>query len=374
MPLELSRTDARRVAVRAQLLASPRPTDALAVVRHLTCLQMDLTAHVAPSADLVLWSRLGDGYSPDDLDDLLDERDLVEVAGFLRPAEDVALYRAEMAEWPGREPLTEWERELEGWVAVNHACHEDILTRLRAEGPLPAREIPDTCAVPWRSSGWTNHKNVQRMMDLLEQRGEVAVSSRENRERNWDLAERVFPEVEPVPFEEAAAERDRRRLAALGIARARVTVPPGEPNHVGEAGVEAVVEGVRGRWRVDPEELDTTFRGRTALLSPLDRLVFDRKRMGELFEFDYQLEMYKPAATRRWGYFALPVLHGDRLVARVDATTDAGRGVLRVDAVHWDDEPTRAQRHGVARELRSLARMTGVEPAGDGYARLTTGG
>ncbi len=374
MPLELSRRDARRVAVRAQLLAADRPTDALDVVRHLTCLQMDLTAHVAPNADLVLWSRLGAHYSPDDLDRLLDERDLVEVAGFLRPAEDVALYRAEMEEWPGHEPLTEWERELEGWVALNHACHEDILTRLRAEGPLPAREIPDTCAVPWRSSGWTHHKNVQRMMDLLERRGEVAVSSRENRERNWDLAERVYPEVEPVPLHAAAAERDRRRLAALGIARARVTVPPGEPNHVGEAGVEAVVEGVRGRWRVLPELLDTPFRGRTALLSPLDRLVFDRKRMAELFEFDYQLEMYKPAAKRRWGYFALPVLHGDRLVGKVDATTEQEQGSLRVDAVHWDEPPTAARRGAVLRELRSLARMVGVEATGDGLSALTARG
>lgn len=364
MPVELSRRDARRVAVRAQLLRTPRPADALEVVRQLTCLQMDLTAHVAPNADLVLWSRLGDGYSPAVLDRLLEERQLVEVAGFLRPAEDVALYLAEMAQWPGREPLREWQRELEGWVAANHACHDDILTRLRSEGPLPARDIPDTCAVPWRSSGWTNSKNVQRMLELLEQRGEVAVSSRENRERHWDLAPRVYPEVEVVPFDEAAAERDRRRLAALGIARSRAAETPNEPNHVGSAGVEAVVRGVRGTWRVDVALLDRPFRGRTALLSPLDRLVVDRRRMAELFEFDYQLEMYKPAATRRWGYFALPVLHGDRLVGKVDATTDLGRGLLRVDAVHWDDKPSAALCEGVRRELRSLAGMIGVEPVG----------
>ena len=218
--------------------------------------------------------------------------------------------------------------------------------------------------MPWRSSGWTHHKNVQRMLDLLEQRGEVAVSSRENRERNWDLADRVYPDVEAVPFDEAVAERDRRRLAALGIARARAPQTPGEPDHVGSAGVEAVVEGVRGTWRVDEALLDMPFSGRTALLSPLDRLVFDRRRMGELFEFDYRLEMYKPVAKRRWGYFALLVVHGDRLVGKVDATTDRDREVLRVDAVHWDDSPTAAARAGVRRELQSLARMLGVEPMG----------
>ncbi len=292
--------------MRAQLLDRDRPVDALEVVRHLNLVQMDLTAHVAPNADLVLWSRLGEAYTPDVLDDLLESRALVEVQGYVRPAEDVALFRAEMDAWPGVEPLSEWRRGIGAWVEANRSCRDDVLTRLRSEGPLPAREIPDTCVVPWRSSGWTNSKNVQRMLDMMEQRGEVAVSSRENRERNWDLASRVYPEVPTVPLEEAEAERDRRRLLALGIARARVTFPPGEPNHVGAAGEEAVIAGVRGRWRVEPRYLDGSFAGRTAVISPLDRLILDRKRMTEVFEFDYQLEMYKPAAKRRWGYFALP--------------------------------------------------------------------
>ncbi len=335
--------------------------DALEVARHLNLVQMDLTAHVAPNADLVLWSRLGAAYTPDILDDLLESRALVEVQGYVRPAEDVALFRAEMDAWPGVEPLSEWRREIEAWVEANRACREDVLTRLRSEGPLPARDIPDTCVVPWRSSGWSNSKNVQRMLDMMEQRGEVAVSSRENRERNWDLASRVYPEVPTVPSEEAEAERDRRRLLALGIARARVTFPPGEPNHVGAAGEEAVIEGVRGRWRVEPRYLDGSFAGRTAVLSPLDRLILDRKRMAEVFEFDYQLEMYKPAAKRRWGYFALPVLHGDRLVGKVDAQSDLGAGLLRVRAVHWDVEPSGALREGVEHELASLAAMVDLE-------------
>ncbi|NHA69534.1 DNA glycosylase AlkZ-like family protein [Phycicoccus flavus] len=360
---ELSRRDARRVAVRAQLLTADRPTDVLEVVRHLGLVQMDLTAHVAPHPDLLLWSRLGRAYTPDRLDDLLESRVVVELLGYLRPAEDLPLFRAEMAAWPGVEPVSEWRREIEAWVEDNRGCREDILARLRAEGPLPARELPDTTVVPWRSSGWTNSKNVQRMLDMMEQRGEVAVSSRENRERNWDLAARVHPDGPTVPYEEAETERDRRRLVALGIARARVTFPPGEPNHVNDAGEEAVVEGVRGRWRVDPQYLDGPFTGRTAVLSPLDRLLFDRKRMAELFEFDYQLEMYKPAAARRWGYFALPVLHGDRLVGKVDAHSDLDAGVLDVHAVHWDLEPSAAMREGVERELRSLAALVGVDLA-----------
>lgn len=358
--LQLSRRDARRLAVRGQLLASPRPTDVLGVVRRLGILQVDMTAHVAPSADLVLWSRLGSSYDPDELDRLFEERSLVEVEGLLRPAEDLALFRAEMAAWPGPPPRSEWQEDVAEWLDTNRACHEDVLERLRADGPLPLRELPDTCVLPWRSSGWNRDRNVRMLVTHLESRGEVAVAAREGRERLWDLTHRVFPDTAVVPLEEARAERDRRRLAALGIARARTTQHPLEPNDVGEAGVEAVVEGVRGRWRVDPELLDEPFRGRTVLLSPLDRLVADRKRMTELFAFDYQLEMYKPVAARRFGYWALPVLHGDALVGKVDATTDRGDGVLRVDAVHWD-ERTPAAAEGVERELRGLARWLGLD-------------
>ena len=276
---QLSRQEARRIAVRAQLLDAERPTDLLEVVRRLWVVQVDLTAAVAPSADLVLWSRLGRAYRPDDLDTVLADRDLVEYEGLLHAAEDMALFRADMRDWPGRPPLREWQEDTADWVEANSVCRDDILQQLRAEGPLPARELPDTCAVPWRSSGWNTGKNVLMLLNCMERRGEVAVSGREGRERLWDLADRVLPDDPAVPWQEAAAERDRRRLASLGIARARATQTLGEPNDVADAGEPAVVEGVRGTWRVDPAQLGRPFRGRTALLSPLDRLVFDRKRM-----------------------------------------------------------------------------------------------
>jgi uncharacterized protein YcaQ len=192
---------------------------------------------------------------------------------------------------------------------------------------------------------------------------------REGRERLWDLAERVHPDVPALPAEEAAAERNRRRLAGLGIARAKGPAMPVESDDVGEAGVTAVVDGVRGRWKVDPDQLaagDEPFSGRTALLSPLDRLVYDRKRLAELFEFDYQLEMYKPASQRRWGYYALPILHGDRLVGKADLTSDHARGVLRVNAIHEDAPFTRAVRAAVHAELEDLSRLLGLELDMDG--------
>jgi uncharacterized protein YcaQ len=352
---KLSRQDARRIAVRAQLLDADRPTDLQDVVQRLTLLQVDHVQAVAPSADLVAWSRMGSAYSPAELRAALAARVLVELQMMVRPAEDLSLYLAAMAAWPGTE-LSDWQAARRDWVAANDACRRDVLRRLEELGPQRARDLPDTCQQPWGSSGWNNNRNVGRLLEMMEARGEVAVSGHEGRDRLWDLAERVYPEVDPVPAAEARRTRDELRLRSLGLARARSPMCPGEPQDVGEAGEPAVIEGVRGQWRVEPSLLGQPFRGRTALLSPLDRLVFDRRRMEELFAFDYQLEMYKPKASRRWGYYALPVLHGDRLVGKVDATADRKAGVLRVDAIHEDlpfDEATSA---AVRNEIEDLAR------------------
>jgi uncharacterized protein YcaQ len=353
---ELSRIDARRLAVQAQLLDAARPAGLRELVRHLTFLQLDPISAVAPSADLVAWSRLGSSYSPADLRGALEDRSLVELEALIRPAEDVALYRADMTDWPGRGELRDWQVYRRDWVRANDACRRDILARLEASGPLAMRDLPDTCTKPWDSTGWTNNRNVEKMLDFMVARGEVAVAGRQGRERLWDLATRIYPDGPVVPAEEAQRLRDERRLRALGIARARAPESPVEPADVGEAGEPAVVEGVKGHWRVDPSLLGRPFSGRTALLSPFDRLVHDRKRALELFDFDYQLEMYKPAAKRRWGYYALPVLHRDRLIGKVDATADRKAGVLRVDAIHEDEPFTKAVAAAVRRELKDLAR------------------
>jgi uncharacterized protein YcaQ len=358
---ELSRQQARRIAVRAQLLDADRPTDALDVVRHLGFLQVDLTRVVAHHADLALWTRLGAGYDPGDLEELLGNGALVEHHALLRPSEDIALLRADMDAWPGEPPLREWQEDLADWVAANDGCRREILAMLRAEGPTAARDLPDTCEVPWRSSGWTNDKNVMKLLECMEQRGEVAVASREGRERRWDLAERIHPGDPAIPAEEAHRTMAARRLRALGLARPRALEAWHEPYEVRDVGEPARVEGVRGAWRVDPALLDGGFEGRAAILSPLDRLVFDRKRMEDLFGFDYQLEMYKPAAARRWGYWAMPVLDGDELVGKVDATADREAGVLVVDAVHEDGDWSARRRARVEAELGALGEWLGLE-------------
>ncbi|MDQ6659127.1 MAG: winged helix DNA-binding domain-containing protein [Actinomycetota bacterium] len=358
---QLSASDARRIAVRAQLLAAPRPTELLGVVRQLTLLQYDQTAAVAPNADLILWSRLGSSYSPRDLQRLLDNGTLVELQGMIRPRDDMVLYRAEMADWPGRGELRDWQEANREWVEANDECRIDILERLEVSGPLTSRELPDTCAVPWISSGWNNNRNVLQLLEIMARRGEVAVAGRRGRDRLWDLAFQVYPDDPVVPADDALRIRNERRLAALGIARSRSLECPVEPADVGGVGEPAVIDGVKGTWRVDPAQLGQSFAGRTALLSPLDRLVFDRARMVDLFDFDYQLGMYKPAAKRRFGYFALPILYGEKLVGKLDATADRKSGVFRVDAIYRDVTFSKTMTVAVDREITELARWLGLE-------------
>jgi uncharacterized protein YcaQ len=353
---ELTKEQARQIAVRAQLLDAQRPTSLLGVVERLTLLQIDPTAAIAPTADLVLWSRLGSSYRPDELKRALEEeRTLFELDALIRPMADLGLYLAYGDRWTRYDSILDWMRK-------NDRFRRDIVKLLRKSGPLASRDIPDTCAVPWKSSGWTNDRNVTQMLEFMALAGEVAIAGRVGRERLWDVPERVYPtKLDIPPVEDAEGIKNERRLAALGIARRKRPGQPLEPWHVGEAGEPAVVEGVAGEWRVDPAYLGGGFEGRTALLSPFDRLVHDRGRAEELFDFEYGLEMYKPAAQRRWGYYALPILHGDRLVGKLDAAVDRKTGVLRVNAIHEDVKFTRATTKAVQAELQDLADWLEVE-------------
>jgi uncharacterized protein YcaQ len=345
------------------MLGTPRPTDLVDVARQLTLLDIEPTAAVAPSVDLVLWSRLGRRYAPYELEVLLENGVLLELRSMIRPSEDIALYRAEMAALRNEHDLTGWRRSVSEWVKANDECRRDVLRELTTAGPLTTPELPDTCKVPWRSTGWTNNRNLTQLLEFMVLRGEVAVAGRRRGLRLWDLADRVYPDDPVPPLDEARRTRNELRLHSLGIARPRATQTGIEPSDVGEVGEPAVVEAVKGAWRVDPAYLEQAFRGRAALLSPIDRLVYDRKRMADLFEFDYQLEMYKPAAKRRWGYWALPILHGDTLVGKVDATADLPSGVLRVHAVHEDARFPAALRTAVDTEIADLAGWLGLEVA-----------
>lgn len=362
MVVELTVEQARRIAVRAQALEATRPADVLDVARRLTFVKVDPVSAIAPNADVVLWSRLGEGYDPAELTRGLEvDRTLFELDLMVRPMEDLRLFRPSMRRWPKHE-------RTRNWIEANDMFRRDILVRLSGSGPLPASEIPDTSAVAWSSTGWTNDRNVTTMLECLMMRGDIAVAARRDGQRLWDLAERVYPDVPELDASEAYIRRNERRLRSLGILRERKAAgSPNEPIDTRGIGEPARVEGLRGTWRVDPgalERVDESLAERTALLSPLDRLVFDRKRLEELFDFEYVLEMYKPRDQRRWGYWAMPILSGDRLIGKVDATADRAAGVLRVDAIHEDEPFTRDLVEAVFGELDSLAGWLGLEIGG----------
>ena len=223
------------------MLDAPRPTDLLTVVHQLTLLQIDPTAAVAPNADLVAWSRLGASYQPAHLQQALEQdRTLFELDAMVRPMSDLGLFLAAMASAPFYERAREWLR-------LNDRFRRDVLDLLATSGPLLSRDIPDTSAVPWQSSGWTGNRNVTQMLEYLMMRGEVAIAGRRGRQRLWDLAWRVYPPDTPViPADEALRVRNGRRLRALGIAREKRIAVPLEPWEVGDAGEPATVHGVPG--------------------------------------------------------------------------------------------------------------------------------
>lgn len=384
------------MAILAQRLGGPAPRrtpDAAAVLDVATalgCLQLDPTTAVARSQLLVLHSRLGD-VEPALLDHLAyEERALFEYwaheASYVCAA-DLPLHAWAMRTWPLGDTLR--SRRALAWLDANAAFRLRLLEQLAAEGPRRAREIENRAAVSFRHDGWTPQDwTVGRMLELLWQRGEVGVSRREAGQRLWDVAERCLP----APGLEAADGLDEREvvrtaaqrsLRALGIARlphvrahfTRHRYPCLEEVfahlHADELVEPVAVDGLAGEWWVHARDVDTLrelsadaypWRPRTALLSPFDNLVCDRARTELLFGFHHRLEIYVPAPKRRWGYFVLPILHGDALIGRADLLVDARTGTLVVKSL--DREPGAPRGRGVAtslrRELDRLARWRGA--------------
>jgi uncharacterized protein YcaQ len=350
----LTRDQARRIVVRAQLLEADRPSDVVGVAEELGAIKIDPTATIAPAEHTILFSRIGAAYDPSLLRRAVEsDRLLFEFDGAFRPVSLLPLMLPGMRRWPTHPSSREW-------LDANDAFRTEVLARLRAEGPLLATEIPDTARVSRPPDGWSGPNQVAHMLDFLQRQGEVAVAGREGRRRRWDLAERVYPSDLPeYEFDEAERMLDERRVQAAGIARLKSPWSP-----VGEAGEPAVVEGLRQRWRVDPEEiaaLDRDDGGRVAFLSPYDGMLFDRPRLRDLFEFEFVLEQFKPKAQRRYGFFAHPILMGDRFVGMLEAEVDREREVLNVAAVH-EFLPFDPEEHEMVRaEVADLADWLGVE-------------
>lgn len=359
-PHRLSRDDARRLVVRAQLLDADRPADVVEVAEQLGAIKIDPTATIAPSEQTIPWSRIGWSYEPGQLTKAVEvDRQLFEFDGRFHAASLLPMMVARMR---GRvfRPATL------AWLEANARFRADVLARLHAEGPLQATDIPDTSQVQVRDeAGWYGSNQVPRMLELLSYSGEVAIVGRSGRQRVWDVADRAFPpDLPEYSYDEAGAAIEERMLQAAGLARQKSPWTP-----VGSAGEPAIVEESTWKWRVDPAALaalDDDPGGRVAILNTYDRMLFDRPRLKELFGFDFVLEQFKPKSQRVYGYFAHPILVGDRFIGLLDAALDKKKETLVVTAVHelvpFEDEEAEM----VRAEIRDLADWLGVGVTGLG--------
>lgn len=362
----------RRLAVEGALLAGPRPPatadGVMAVVNRLGGLQLDPTRTIERTELLVLWSRLGN-YDRGLLDELLRERRLFEHAAFFRPIDRLPEFRTQQKVF--REAQTSWAGAAAKWIKANSTFHQSILDQLRSEGPLPSRALDtSTVATHWKSSGWTNNRDITRMLEFMDYRGEVAIHGREGAERRWDLAERVLPQVEELTYDEFLRRRSLNIVRRLGVANLmEIRARTGELPDIDRPYLRRVLDELteEGRliavdaktWRHAEADLDVK-PGLTTLLSPFEPLTKDRERTERLWSFRYKLEMYVPKEKREFGHYTLPVLHHDRLVGRLSAEMDRQANVLRVQGLHWEASPASTEATAVDLAVADLAKWLGA--------------
>jgi uncharacterized protein len=358
--MRFSRAAARALLLAAQDLEAPlgRPAtkdDVLESVRRMGVLQIDSIAVVARSPYLVLWSRLG-SYEPRWLDGLLAEGALFEYwshAACLIPIEDYGLYRRLMLE----------DREkTRAWFSAHPEEIGRVLGRVREAGEVRSAEFARTDG---RAGGWWEWKPEKRALEHLFAAGELMISRRDpNFHRVYDLRERVLGRALPG-WEDALAPsygEVRRTLALKAVRALGVSVARWVPDYfrTPKKGIADLLEGLADegallRARIEDwgepayvhpdnaELAEAAVSGGlrpslTTLLSPFDPVVWDRARTSELFGFEYRIEVYTPAARRRYGYYSLPILHRGALVGRLDAKAHRKQGLFEVKALHLEPD------------------------------------
>ena len=386
--LEIDQRVARRLAVDAQLLGaerqSPDRRGILATVDRIIWLQLDPTSAVARSHLLVLWSRLG-RYEREDVARLIykDQR-LFEWRAFVYPTRHLPFYLLAMR---SKSERYTYRRFRMAWMRKNLPLRRQVLSRLRREGPLATSAFDGREAVSWRSTGWTNERNASQMLEFLSAEGRVLVAGRAGQERLWDLTERCVP-ANALASSSTPAKLIRdatiRALRALGVGTAKQIseMLPGAVRPQVQRAIESLARSgdfvparvvtdagtLKGTWYVraaDAERipaLERSWSGRTTFLSPFDTLIRDRARTEALFGMRYRIEIYYPPAKRRYGYFAMPILHDDELIGRIDPRVDREKDALLINAVHLEPGVSRDRATGlaVARALDDLATFTGV--------------
>ncbi|WP_181799552.1 winged helix-turn-helix domain-containing protein [Kitasatospora acidiphila] len=387
--MAVSQAQARRLAISRQLLSGARPPAGAegvrAVCRSLRFLQLDPISVVARSHELVLWSRLGaQGVAAFD-EVCWRDRWLFEYwahAAAIVLSEDYPQHRVVMDAYPQR-----GGEKIDAWIAANDRLRRHVLDHLGEGEPLPTDAFEDCAVVDWPSSGWTNGRNVERMLGFLWRQGKVMIAARAGGRRLWGLPDACLPPDvvrEPLAPRAMVTAAVEHSLRARGLARAldvkQYFLPdqyvdlPGVLDELTKQGrIQPVrIEGAPASetWYVHADSLSRLeairvgdWEGRTALLSPFDNMINDRRLTGRLWSFDFRNEMYVPKAQRKFGYYVLPVLHGDQLVGRVAPRIDRRRRVLAIEGLWLEPEvkPTAALRRAITAELTDLAAFAGAD-------------
>lgn len=393
MTLTLSPIEARRLAVSAQGLAGPRtaPTreEVLKLLRRINVLQIDPIRAVERTQLLVLFSRVG-AFDPTLLDELQADRLIFEAwahCASLVLTEDYPLF----SYWI-RKPSTgggEWGERVRAWMQANDDLRRHILERLREQGPLSTADFEDMSVVPWESTGWNAGRNVTRMLDFLNGRGEVMSVGRNGNNKYWHLVDAWLPEwVDHQPWDEADVVRDSvdKSLRALGIGtpmqiknhfiRGQYPDLPARLKELEKQGVivpAQILDGDTpwpGLWYIHRDYLSTLdamrngdWSPRTVFLSPFDNLICHRPRTEQLFDFYYRIEIYVPKEKRQYGYYVLPILHGDRFIGRMDSQLDRKTGVYHVRMIYpeREDDVNAETAAGIAQSLKELSEFIGAQ-------------
>ncbi|HUP32280.1 MAG TPA: crosslink repair DNA glycosylase YcaQ family protein [Gaiellaceae bacterium] len=309
--MKVSSEEARRIAIRAQALDGSA-AGVLETVRRLGFLQIDVVQPVERPQHLVLFSRLGPGYDRAELDRLLwEERALFEFDAFIYPLEDLPLVRARIRDFR-RSRRTKSQRWVHEFLTENAAFKRYVLRELERNGPLLSRQLEDRSKGERERHRWWGARRVGLMLLSLHHYGEITVVGRQGGERLWDLTARWWPETETVSIRDAERMRAERRFRSQGVRL------------------------VKGEWEAHPDAADGPVPARAVLLSPFDRLVYDRDRAEALWDFRYRLEMFVPKAKREYGYYVLPLLVGDRVVGRAEPRFDRKTGTLELLGA-WGD-------------------------------------
>jgi uncharacterized protein YcaQ len=364
---------ARRIALAAQGFDRPRPSGRIdirhvrLVIDHVDLLQIDAVQTIERAQYVPLFSRLGN-YPRALLDDAAyRRRELFEAwahEACLVSVERWPLLQYRRNHWASRR-ARRLEREQPDFLAA-------VLDEVAKRGPLTVRDLP---APGERTGPWWGWSPGKTALEALFARGDLGIAYRNGQTRVYDLAERVIP---PEIFTQPLADTPTAYLGllciaarAMGVATAddlidyyRLHAPTARPllaALVSAGRLEQVdVEGWPPAYRWPDARLPRRVDA-AALLAPFDPLVWYRPRVERLFGFHYRLEFYVPAGQREYGYYVMPFLLGDQLVARVDVKADRRNGVLRVLAAFVEDGHDPSRIVGPLRcELRELADWIGV--------------